>query len=281
MNLTKTNRVSLKLLIPSIFLGIISFSHAELDPETAQLIAQINTGTGIDYHRASWAPIHFPPAINKASNADCLQCHQEVLQSQPREASIAGVSSSEVLAWYQTLGTYQGDQGTFHQRHLSGPLATELMEMQCITCHQSNDPREETAGSSADGPTAIVQRKMVDPNICLMCHGQFPWKVMTGLSGPWSESGEMFANNCMACHVAFRTQRHQVNFLRTEAIETAGMADGDSCYGCHGGRAWYRISYPYPRHEWPGIAEEVPEWAKDRPNDSEPRFLVERNQDNQ
>ncbi len=226
-----------------------------------------------NYHRAKWDPIHFKPAIDSATNEQCLACHKEILDRKPRDVSPAGVKKSEVLAWYETLNTYEGEQDTFHRRHLVGPLAKKLMNMQCTTCHQGNDPREETVGSSADGPHAPVMRKMVDPNVCLMCHGKYPWKNMAGLTGPWEESGKMFGNNCMACHAAFRTNRHKVNFLKPEAIEEAGKTNGDLCYGCHGGRAWYRISYPYPRHSWPGIAKEIPDWAKGRPTESQARFL--------
>ena len=226
-----------------------------------------------NYHRAKWDPIHFKPAIDSATNEQCLACHKEILDRKPRNVSPAGVKKSEVLAWYETLNTYEGEQDTFHRRHLVGPLAKKLMDMKCTTCHQGNDPREETVGSSADSPHAPVMRKSVDPNVCLMCHGQFPWKHMTGLTGPWKESGKLFGNNCMACHAAFRTNRHKVNFLKPEAIEKAGKTNGDVCYGCHGGRAWYRISYPYPRHAWPGMAEKIPDWAKDRPSESQARFL--------
>jgi len=226
-----------------------------------------------NYHRAKWDPIHFKPAIDSASNEQCLACHKEILDRKPRETSPAGVKKSEVLAWYETLNTYEGEQDTFHRRHLVGPLAKKVMDMKCNTCHQGNDPREETVGSSADGPHAPVQRKMVDPNICLMCHGQFPWKYMTGLTGPWTETGKIFGNNCMACHAAFRTHRHQVNFLKPVAIEKEGATNGDLCYGCHGGRSWYRISYPYPRHSWPTMAKETPDWAKNRPTESQARFL--------
>ena len=228
---------------------------------------------GKNYHRAKWDPIHFKPAIDSATNEQCLACHKEILDRKPRETSPAGVKKSEVLAWYETLNTYEGEQDTFHRRHLLGSLAKKLMDMKCNTCHQGNDPREETVGSSADSPHAPAMRKMVDPNTCLMCHGQFPWKHMTGLTGPWTEAGKAFGNNCMACHAVFRTNRHKVNFLKPEAIEEAGKTNGDVCYGCHGGRAWYRISYPYPRHAWPGMAKEIPEWAKNRPTESQARFL--------
>ena len=230
-----------------------------------------------DYDDARWDPIHFKPAIETATNEQCLACHQEVLEPSVSEVSPAGVKASEALAWYQTLSTYEGEQDTFHRRHLTGEYAQQVMDLKCNTCHQGNDPREETANSHATGDGTLTQRKQVDPEICLMCHGQFPWEVMTGLTGPWSESGQIFQNNCMACHAAFRTVRHQVNFLKPEAIEQAGTADGDVCYGCHGGRSWYRIHYPYPRHEWPGMAPQVPDWAKDRPTQSQARFQLDAN----
>ncbi len=269
----------MKTISQIVLLGVLtsfilpSTSTAEIDAETAQLLDKYKQTGQLDYHRAKWAPIHFKPAIDQASNADCLQCHQEVMDRTPLAQSPAGVKANDTLAWYQTLTTYEGEQDTFHRRHLSGPLAKKVMDLMCNTCHQNNDPRENSVNSSADGPHSNLQRKQVDPEICLMCHGQFPWKQMTGLTGPWSETGKLFGNNCMACHVAFRTTRHEVNFLKAENIEKEGTANGDTCYGCHGGRSWYRISYPYPRHDWPGIAEEVPDWAKDRPTSSNPRFL--------
>jgi hypothetical protein len=119
----------------------------------------------------------------------------------------------------------------------------------------------------------MTQRKMVDPEICLMCHGQYDYQVM-GMPGPWTEFSAAFNNNCMTCHLAIRTNRHQVNFLNADKIEELGKDDSDVCFGCHGGRAWYRIAFPYPRHAWEGMSPETPEWAKDRPTDSAPRFRL-------
>ncbi len=225
------------------------------------------------YAQARWDPIHFKPAINNATNEQCLVCHKEILTHKTREKSPAGVRKSQVLAWYETLDTYKGEQETFHRRHLVMPYARKVMKLRCNTCHQGNDPREETSNGHATAQAGLTMRKMVDPNICLMCHGQFPYKNMAGLPGPWTESSKLFQNNCLTCHVAIRTNRHKVNFLKADAIEKAGKKDGDVCYGCHGGRAWYRISYPYPRHKWPGMPAETPDWAKDRPTESAERFL--------
>jgi nitrate/TMAO reductase-like tetraheme cytochrome c subunit len=225
------------------------------------------------YQSARWDPIHFKPAIDEASDEQCLACHREVLDRRVRESSPAGVRADEVLAWYQTVDTYNGDQETFHRRHLVTDYAQRVMQLRCNTCHQGNDPRDETADSSATGQSHLTQRKQVDPKICLSCHGGFNYQVM-GIPGSWAEHGKLFADNCLTCHVAIRTNRHQVNFLKPEAIEAAGQESSESCYGCHGGRAWYRINYPYPRHTWPGDGGVVPDWAKDRSTHSDPRFTV-------
>jgi len=230
-----------------------------------------DSGSTQSYDAARWDPVHFKPAIDSASNETCLTCHREILDRRVHETSPAGVKASEVLAWYQTVDTYQGEQDTFHRRHLVSDFANRVMDLKCNTCHQGNDPREETANSSATGDSTLIQRKHVNPKICLMCHGQFPAQIM-GIPGPWPEHSKLFADNCMTCHAAIRTNRHQVNFLKPQAIEQAGQQSSDACYGCHGGRAWYRIAFPYPRHTWPGAAPQVPDWATDRPTESPQRF---------
>jgi hypothetical protein len=236
---------------------------------TAAVFAEVPS----DYHRAKWDPIHFPPAIQNATDDQCLACHQEVLERRPLRQAPAGVESRDALAWYQTLDTYAGDQESFHRRHLVTDYAKRVMDLKCTTCHQGNDPRDETANSSATGDPALTQRKMVSPEVCLMCHGKNNYQIM-GLPSDWWESGKLFNNSCLTCHAAIRTTRHRVNFLRPDAIEQAAQETSDVCFGCHGGRSWFRIAYPYPRHAWPGMAEQVPDWAKGRPTKSEARFLV-------
>jgi len=230
-----------------------------------------------DYHSARWDPVHFSPAIDSATNEQCLLCHQEIINRKVLNQSPAGVSSDSVSAWYQTLAVYKGPQETFHRRHLTSPLAKQLMNMQCTTCHQGSDPREQAPVPADVNNARFTLRKQVNPEICLMCHGDSPYQLM-GLPSPWPESREMFQDNCLLCHVATRTNRHQVNFLNAAAIEEAGKKNSDVCYGCHGGRKWYRIAYPYPRHAWKGMGDVVPEWAKDRPTESEPRFRLKQQQ---
>jgi len=226
---------------------------------------------------ATYSKWHTPEKMLAARDADCLQCHQEILEGKPRKQSPAGLPAQKTQAWYQvTLSTYEGEQARFHWRHLQSPFAKQVMKLSCNTCHTGHDPRDETVGSSATAPgleTSFFRlRKTVNPEItCLKCHGQFPNEIM-GLPDKWHKIAETMNNDCMVCHATIRTNRHNVTYLKKEAIETAGKANADVCYGCHGGRAWYRISYPYPRHPWPGMPEEIPEWAKNRPTESEARF---------
>lgn len=228
------------------------------------------------YHAAQHDPIHFKPGIEKASDAQCLACHAEVLKPSVAKASPAGLNAADAKAWYQETSTYQGEQDTFHRRHLESAYAKQVMALRCTTCHEGNDPREEAPRSSSTDFGQQVLRKMANPEtVCLKCHGQMNWQVM-GLPEPWVKSKATFQNNCLLCHANVRTTRHQVNYLNAKAIEEVGAKPngGDACYGCHGGRSWYRISYPYPRHAWPGMDPTVPDWAKNRPTASEARFAT-------
>lgn len=234
--------------------------------------------------RATYSPLHFKPAIETASDEQCLACHKEILEDKVRKTSQAGVVAADSLAWYQLTSTYNGDQDTFHRRHLVTPLAKKLMNLKCNTCHQGHDPRDEAPGTSAtaapQSETGFTLRKQVNPEtICLKCHGQLPSDEIMGLTGHWRDTNHLFKNDCLPCHATTRTNRHNVDYLNAKAIESAALAGkedqtaGDGCYGCHGGRAWYRIAYPYARNPWPEMPEGTPDWAKSRPTHSESRFL--------
>jgi hypothetical protein len=235
-------------------------------------------GNNSRHLRAEYSPLHFKPAIETAKDEDCLACHKEVLEDRVRPVSPAGLKAAAAKAWYQRGETYGGEQDTFHRRHLVSDYAKQVMNLKCNTCHQGSDPREEAPGASATSPqqadNGFTLRKQVNPETtCLKCHGQMNWQAM-GLPSPWQESKAIFQNNCLLCHAGIRTNRHQVNYLNAAKIEELGAKTADTCYGCHGGRAWYRINYPYPRHAWKGMASEVPEWAKNRPTQSEARFRL-------
>ncbi len=201
------------------------------------------------------------------------------------------MKAADSLAWYQTLDTYSGPQATFHWRHLESDFAKQTMNLQCNFCHKGNDPREETPDMlptrpalTASATPEFTLRKMVNPSeTCLLCHGSMPDpENIMGLGGKWHEvRGDMeyaeAPNGCLSCHAeTFRTNRHQVNYLNAANIEElARSGTSDTCYGCHGGRAWYRTSYPYPRHDWPGMDKTtVPEWAANRPTASKPEHQL-------
>lgn len=160
--------------------------------------------------RAAESPLHYPPAIATAGDDQCVACHGAVLVDKPR-----------------------GEQESFHRRHLVTPTARQVMNLRCNTCHQGRD---------------AARHKQVDAaTTCLKCHGQMPWGRMR-LVGPWPETRQHYGNSCLAsCHDRIRTRRHQVAYLKPDAIEAAGRKDADTCYGCHGGRAWYRVAYAYGR----------------------------------
>ena len=224
-----------------------------------------------DYQSARWNPLHFKPAIDEATDEQCLACHRDVIERKAMTTSPAGRDAEETLAWYQTLDAYEGPQDTFHRRHLVSPLAKRLMNFRCNSCHQGHDPKDEASGTTDDGQTDLTLRKTVDPDICLMCHGKFDFTVMPGLAGDWTEVHGQFNNDCMVCHTEFRTKRHLVNFLNAEEIEQAGREDSDTCYGCHGGRTWYAIPYPYVRRPWLTRMPAEPDWAKGRPTEYDAR----------
>ncbi len=256
----------------------------------AQAVATLQKSVkSIDYERARYHPIHFKPQISKASNKECLVCHTEIMTRKPRKVSKAGVKSTDILAWYQTLDTYAGKQQSFHFRHLESDFAKQVMNLSCNFCHKGNDPREETPDMqpgqklfTASAKPNFTLRKMVNPKqVCLRCHGKFPFEVMDGVEGPWHAArkdieDEETPNGCLTCHGedGFRTNRHKVTYLNAANIEELAKKSSDVCYGCHGGRKWYRINYPYPRHPWPDMDEETPEWAKNRPTKSEPEYQL-------
>lgn len=260
--------------------------QAEIDALVAKLTAMVPT---LDYERARYHPLHFPPAAAEASDEECLVCHQEIMSHKPRDASPAGVPASSTIAWYQTLDTYAGDQESFHYRHLQSDYAKEVMNLECSFCHTGNDPREESpdmvptrATLSAGSSPEFTLRKMVNPSqTCLRCHGAMPDPEIMGLDGPWHEVRADWEypeapNGCLSCHAeSFRTERHNVSYLNAETIERISReGSSDTCYGCHGGRSWYRIAYPYPRHAWPDMDEEVPDWATDRATASDLEFAL-------
>ncbi len=188
MRTTRTSMVILAIAVAATAAGAwIGWQMRDPQPATPSPVAA-SGGEGRDHWRATYDPLHFKPAIDTATDAQCLACHREVLDDTVREASPAGVPAATSKAWYQQLSTYQGTQETFHRRHLLTPMARELMNLRCNTCHQGHDPREEAPGSSAtstpQATTDFTLRKQVDvETTCLKCHGADE-RCDHGLAGP-------------------------------------------------------------------------------------------------
>ena len=278
--MTKQDMIIGAIILALVAVVAVFFGAGKANNESTGMAADkvgADMALETDRFRAYYSPLHFRPAAATASDEQCLACHREILDRRVSETSPAGVKTAESKAWYQQVSTYAGEQETFHRRHLVTPMANQLMDLKCNTCHVGIDPREEAPGSSADvsqNTRDITLRKQVNPETtCLKCHGAMPAKEIMGLTGAWSEVKGFYKNGCFDCHNTQRTNRHNVTYLKPEAIETAGKQNSDVCHGCHGARSWYRIAFPYPRNAWPNMPELTPEWAALRPTHSENRFL--------
>jgi hypothetical protein len=184
-------------------------------------------------------PVHFPPLASRTDDSVCLACHWDQIFESPRVAAPAGLLREDAGAWYQELSTYAGRQESFHWRHYSGDYARDVLRLRCNTCHHGHDPLEQAALSESGETVAL--RKRVNPMLCLKCHGRFPDHDPL-ITLPWEEARRDFDGNCLVCHAADAARRHQARFLARERIERRAAESSDVCYGCHGGRAWYRVS---------------------------------------
>ena len=174
MKTPKISTIVLALLVVALAVG--GFAAWKIRQQEVAAPAAPLADAGKDILRATYDPIHFRPAIETASDEQCLACHREVLDDKVRDTSPAGVKASTSKAWYQQLTTYEGEQETFHRRHLLTGLAKELMDFKCNTCHQGSDPRDEAPGTSATGTpqsdNGFTLRKAVNTEMtCLKCHG--------------------------------------------------------------------------------------------------------------
>jgi hypothetical protein len=201
-------------------------SVAEVDPE-------------YERHRRLWERSHFPPGEDSLDGR-CLGCHADVLEQAPRRAMPAGALPEGLLPPYQRLATYDGGQASFHWRHRRSSYAQSVMRMRCQSCHRGRDPRlPEVHRHEREFPVAL--RKRVHPNLCVNCHGRFP-DHRAAFDGDWPAVRQRFDGNCLVCHEGDSARRHHNPLLDREAVEAQARDSGDVCYGCHGGRAWYRVS---------------------------------------
>ena len=103
----------------------------------------------------------------------------EVLEDKVRETSPAGIKAADSKAWYQQVSTYTGEQDTFHRRHLLTPMAKELMNLSCNTCHQGHDLPETNTASF----------RLQLPNRCGNCHPKLSSRYAMSIHGELTELG--------------------------------------------------------------------------------------------
>ncbi|MBI2937568.1 MAG: cytochrome c3 family protein [Thaumarchaeota archaeon] len=104
------------------------------------------------------------------------------------------------------------DEETPHSAHLS----SDLLKMECNTCHNVVDLNEKSAASI---------RKQVDTTFCAKCHSSFPKKMDDAYQ----------KIDCTTCHSNWKDRMgaEAASFVNMDLIQPK------DCLGCHGGRAWY------------------------------------------
>ena len=113
MDSTRTSMVILAIAVAATAAGAW-IGWQMRDPQPAAKPGRGERLGGRDHWRATYA-LHFKPAIDTATDAQCLACHREVLDDTVRETSPAGVRAASSKAWYQQLSTYRA------RRRLSSP----------------------------------------------------------------------------------------------------------------------------------------------------------------
>ena len=148
-----------------------------------------------------------------------------------------------------------------------------------LRCHLPPGARSARGGAgivataSPQATTDFTLRKQVDvETTCLKCHGQMNTVIM-GLPGPWPESKASVRNGCLTCHaISARPPSGDLPECQRPS-KRPGRNNADTCYGCHGGRAWYRIAYPI--RATPGRhAGRRAGLGKGQPTQSEARFQL-------
>lgn len=196
-----------------------------------------NEVIGNAYERARLSDVHIDSAKKGIQDSACLACHQEIFDAEGAvlAAIDPAIDLSKLKPWYQDVTTYQGPQLRFHYRHLKTPLATSIMDLSCVFCHENTEVRATYPGEDSGGSF----RKQVSGETCLLCHGQFPqahrmsWPALQTAVG---------GQDCLACHNAetLRNVVKKVDYLQADKIVAQGQDNAALCYGCHGGRAWYQ-----------------------------------------
>lgn len=131
--------------------------------------------------------LHLEPST--VSLAQCFRCHGD----KAREESLDPLVP------------------TAHRVHLT----SSLLNVECVTCHQSVDLLQGSAASL---------RKQVDVELCVACHSPFP----SVMQAEWKEL------DCTTCHSDWQERMAEVALVNLDAITA------EDCLKCHGGAAWYQ-----------------------------------------
>ena len=79
MRTHRTSMVILAIAVAATAAGAwIGWQMRDPQPATPSPVAA-SSGEGRDHWRATYDPLHFKPAIDTATDAQCLACHREVL----------------------------------------------------------------------------------------------------------------------------------------------------------------------------------------------------------
>jgi nitrate/TMAO reductase-like tetraheme cytochrome c subunit len=100
---------------------------------------------------------------------------------------------------------------TAHREHLT----SDLLNVDCTTCHQSVDLLQGSAASL---------RKQVDVELCATCHSPFP----SVMQPEWQNL------DCTSCHADWQDRMSEVTLVNLDAITA------QDCLKCHGGAVWYQ-----------------------------------------
>ncbi|MFQ6088767.1 MAG: cytochrome c3 family protein [Candidatus Methanofastidiosia archaeon] len=99
---------------------------------------------------------------------------------------------------------------TPHKIHLT----SEILNFECVTCHQKVDIQEGSAASL---------RRQVDVEFCAKCHSEFSEEMDVSYK----------EKDCIKCHSDWKEKMGELTFVNLESIQKT------DCLKCHGGLPWY------------------------------------------
>lgn len=111
---------------------------------------------------------------------------------------------------------------TFHAVHLN----SNLMLLNCKTCHVSTDIIEKSAASLRRQVSVIEKNDFG----CVTCHSKF--------SDDMDELGVTISSRCANCHSGYK---HEKPYINQSNLNGEAKANGGNCWKCHGGKSWYQV----------------------------------------